>query len=456
MRHLSLPRFLIAGLTLVGFLGLTVGCDLDPANENNPTEEQTLSTAEGIRALAVGMQESYATDALNATIPRGVGITSREIAINNTFSNLVEMEAGGENLSTSNANVEAFWSNNYRVVGIAEDLIENAPQVSLAAGTQSGIVATSQVFKALALANVALAFEQAPTTTDRAGSASFVSRQEVLQESIALLSDALTTLNNTAPSTDFASNILSITVTGGDASRVEGLRNLIHAYQARLNLLAGNDQAAIDASNRVDPEVQVTFSYNDQSQNPFWQEFVQSGDLKPRENLGSDLIDPDDARIDFFTDPSDETSTPNGLEIEAPAGFFATASTSVPLFVPDEMILIRAEAKLNQGSPLSEVVSTIDSVRTDLGPAPYGITAGLQPYSQTGRPTTEAALRTEILRQRRAELYLQGLALADSRRLGPEVGDQENPSFSERARNFYPYPDQESRNNTNTPANPDF
>jgi hypothetical protein len=69
---------------------------------------------------------------------------------------------------------------------------------------------------------------------------------------------------------------------------------------------------------------------------------------------------------------------------------------------------------------------------------------------------TEASLQTEILRQRRAELYLQGLALADSRRLGPEVSDRDNPSFSERARNFYPYPDQESRNNPNTPENPDF
>jgi hypothetical protein len=338
---------------------------------------------------------------------------------------------------------------------MAEDLIANAPQVNLSAGTQSGVVATAQVFKALALGNLALAFEQAPTTTDLSGTASFEGRQEVLQEAIRLLNEALSTLNDTAPSDDFVANILGITVT--DASNpADGLRNVIHAYRARFNLLAGNDQAAINAANRVDPTIQVTFSYNDQSQNPFWQEFVQSGDLKPRENLGSSLIDSTDGRIDFFTDPSDETSTPNGLEIEAPAGFFATASTPVPLFVPDEMTLIRAEARLNQGAPLGEVVGIIDSVRTDLGPSPYGITANLQPYSQTGRPTTEAALRTEILRQRRAELYQQGLALADSRRLGPAVSDQENPSFSERARNFYPYPDQESRNNPNTPSNPAF
>lgn len=455
MYHGSLRRLLISGLASFGLLVLTVSCDLDPTNENNPTEEQTLSSAQGIRALAVGMQEFYATDALNSTIPRAVSITSREIAINNTFSNLVEMEAGGDNLSTSNANVEAIWSDNYRVVRMAEDLIENAPQVSLAAGTQSGIVATARVFKAMALGNIALSFKQAPITTNLDGTASFTSRQQVLQEAITLLNSALTEFNDTAPSDDFASSILSITVSG-NATSVEGLRNVIHAYRARFNLLAGNDQAAIDAANQVDPTVRVTFSYNDQSQNPFWQELVQSGDLALRDSLGSGLIESDDARIDFFTDPSDKTSTPNGLEIEAPDGFFTTASTPVPLFVPDEMTLIRAEAKLNQGAPLDEVVSAIDSVRTDLTPAPYGITAELQPYGQTGRPMTEAALQTEILRQRRAELYLQGLALADRRRLGSDVSDREDPSFSERARNFYPYPDQETRNNPNTPESPDF
>jgi hypothetical protein len=455
LRSTSLFRSLISGLALLALLVVPVSCDLSPTNENNPTEAQTLSTAEGIRALAVGMQEFYATDALNATIPRGVAITSREIAINNTFSNLVEMEAGGDNLSTSNANVEAIWSDNYRVVRMAEDLIENAPQVNLSAGTQSGIIATAHVFKALSLGNIALAFEQAPVTTDLSGTAPFEPRQEVLQEAITLLNDALSTLDSTAPSGDFASNLLSIAVSD-NATPVEGLRNAIHAYRARFNLLAGNDQAAIDAANQVDPAIQTTFSYNDQSQNPYWQELVQSGDLALRDSLGSDLIEPGDARIDFFTDPSDATSTPNGLGIEDPDGFFTTASTPAPLFVPDEMTLIRAEAMLNQDAPLSEVVSALDSVRTDLGPSPFGIEAGLPPYSETGRPMTEAALQTEILRQRRAELYLQGLALADSRRLGPEVSDREDPSFSERARNFYPYPDQESRNNPNTPESPDF
>jgi hypothetical protein len=64
---------------------------------------------------------------------------------------------------------------------------------------------------------------------------------------------------------------------------------------------------------------------------------------------------------------------------------------------------------------------------------------------------TSSALLTEIYRQRAAELYLQGLRWEDSRRLGRPGPPT---SLDERNRNFWPYPDQERRNNPNTPANP--
>lgn len=451
MQYSTLRRFLISSFVATGLLLVAVGCDLEPTNENNPTEEQTLTTAQGIRALTVGMQEFYATDALNATIPRATAITSREIAINNTFSNLIEMEEGGTGLPTSNVNIESIWSTNYRVVAMAEDILENAPDVSLAAETESGILATARLFKALSLGNVALAFEQAPTTTNRDETAEFVPRQQVIETALTLLNDALSTLDETSPSDDFQNNILA---TGLD------LRNTIHAYRARFNLLAGNFQAAVDAANQVDPTVTSQFNYDDQSQNPFWQEFVESGDLAPRDSFGSQLTDEGDGRINFFVNPDPATSTPNELPIEAPDGFYTSASSPVPLYVPGEMPLIRAEAKLKMNGPTQEVVDEIDQVRTDTPdddiPSPFGIAADLESYSQTGRPMTEEALRTEILRQRRAELYLQGTGLADSRRLGSEVSNQEDPGIFERNRNFYPYPDQESRNNPNTPESPDF
>jgi len=74
------------------------GCSLDITN--------------GLLALAVGMQQYYATTALPAVILYP-GVTSREVAINTTFANLVELEDGGPQLPNTNANVLALWSRLY-------------------------------------------------------------------------------------------------------------------------------------------------------------------------------------------------------------------------------------------------------------------------------------------------------------------------------------------------------
>lgn len=442
MQHSTLRHVLF--LALITGLLTAVGCDLSPTNPNNPSEEQVLTTAEGIRTITVGMQEFYATNTLDATITT-TGVTSREIAVNTTFANLIELEAGGMDLNSSNADIEAIWSSNYRVVGMAEDLIENAPDVNLSAGTQSGIVATAHLFKAMALGNVAGAFEQAPTQTTREGNAEFVPRRQVYQEAVNQLNTALSTLDSTPPSDDFTGNILATGL---------HLRNTIHAYRARFNLLAGNNQAAIDAANQVDPSAQSLFNYDDQSQNPVWVAFFQFANFAPRDSFGTRLTQPNDARLDHFTNSlPDSLSQANGLPIDQSA-VYRSRTAPLPLYVPGEMFLIRAEAKLNQDVALSEVIAEINAVRTKTAAEdPFGVGADLPSYDG---PETEAALRTEILRQRRAELYLQGLALTDSRRLGPEVSDQQNPGPYERSRDFYPYPDQERRNNPNTPPNPSF
>jgi hypothetical protein len=443
MQYRTLRPALLLAL-IAGLLLSAVGCDLSPTNPNNPSEEQVLTTTEGIRTLTVGMQEFYATSTLGATLTT-TGVTSREIAVNTTFANLIELEAGGTDLNSGNANVESIWSSNYRVLAMAEDLIQNAPQVNFTAGTESGVVATAHLFKAMALGNIAGVFEQAPIQTTREGNAEFVPRRQVYQEAVNQLNTALSTLDDTPPSDDFASNILA---TGLD------LRNTIHAYRARFNLLAGNSQAAIDAANQVDPAAQSTFNYDDQSQNPGWGAFFQSANFAPRDSFGTRLTLPGDARVDHFTNALvDSTSQGSGLPIDQSA-VYTSSTAPFPLYVPGEMPLIRAEAKLNQGAASSEVIAEINAVRTKTASEdPFGIGADLPPYDG---PETEAALRTEILRQRRAELYLQGLALADSRRLGPEVSDRQTPGPYERSRNFYPYPDQESRNNPNTPESPDF
>ena len=125
-------------LLIVG--GLLWGCDLNVANPNQAFEEQVLTTSDGIKALAIGMQRSYASNNVDAYV-RHPAITSRELAANTTFSNLIELEDGLGALTGANSGVHSIWSNSYRIIGMANDLIANAPEVPLAAGTRSGIVA---------------------------------------------------------------------------------------------------------------------------------------------------------------------------------------------------------------------------------------------------------------------------------------------------------------------------
>ena len=63
----------------------------------------------------------------------------------------------------------------------------------------------------------------------------------------------------------------------------------------------------------------------------------------------------------------------------------------------------------------------------------------------------QSAILDEIYRNRRVELYLTGLSLEDSRRFDRPGATETD---AERNRDYYPYPNSERDNNTNTPANP--
>jgi hypothetical protein len=437
--------YTIAVFGLVSSL-LFVGCELDFASPNAPTEPQALGTSDGIEATTVGMQGYYAEQVLEPKVLT-IGTTAREVTVTNTLSNLQQLEQGGTALPATNANVNRLWSRSYRVVRTAERLIENVRTVPFEEGTESGILATAHLFKAMALGTVAQGFEQGALTVDEDKDVEYVGRNEVLAEALNQLAEAERQINQVPPSEEFLQNILAPGI---------DLPNTISAYQARYNLFAGNYSEAIDAANAVDLEATSLLSFNDQTQNPIWNFIDVLGYYAPRDNFGSELTESGDQRLEFYTSPVDTTSDAGDpLPFEDVAGFADGTSTSFPLYVPGEMVLIRAEAKLRLDNfDAQDVVSELDKVRTKTANEdPLGVGADLSAYNG---PETEAALEEEILRQRRAELFMQGLALEDLRRLAGPVSNQSDPGDFERTRNFYPYPAQERRNNPNTPEDPGF
>ncbi|MCK6558177.1 RagB/SusD family nutrient uptake outer membrane protein [bacterium] len=427
-------------LALASMLLLVItACSLDVTNPNSASEDQVLTTRTGVIALAVGLQQNYAVSVMEPVILTP-GVTSGEIAINSTFTNLLELQDGGNQVTTGNGNVLALWARPIRVMSMANDLIASAPKVTLDPGTRSGIIALAHLYKAMAMGFLAQAFEQAPIDLDKDGRALFRPRQEVLAGAIGLLDAAAQLLAATPASNEFNTQILG---------RNFDLVNTINAMRARYNLMAGRHQPALDIAGSVNPAAKSVFTYDDRNPNPIYQLVFLNRNYAARDNFGSALVEPGDGRLGFYLTPADKTNpSPYNLPIDDLKGFFDAISKAIPVYLPGEMNLIKAEALVRLGR-LPEAVNEINAVRTKTTD-PFGVAAGLPAYSGA---VTETALLEEIYRQRSAELFMTGLHLEDSRRLSRPGPLEANP---ERNRNFYPYPDQERLNNPNTPPDPNI
>ncbi|PAU94126.1 hypothetical protein CK503_07895 [Aliifodinibius salipaludis] len=160
-----------------------------------------------------------------------------------------------------------------------------------------------------------------------------------------------------------------------------------------------------------------------------------------------------DARLDFYLSPDNSQSTPNGLPIDKVEGFYTSASDPIPVYLPGEMNLIRAEAYVNLDRP-GDAVNEIDNIRTKQpSQDAFGVGANLPAYSGG---TSDTELFEEIYRQRSAEMYLTGMRFEDARRLGRPVPSSDPALSAERNRVYYPYPTSERQNNPNTPENPEI
>lgn len=426
--------------------GMYISCETDFENPNAATVEQAFSSREGILAASVGLQQLYSTTGLRWVVETPA-ITTREGGITTTFQNMIELEDGGTGLPNFNSNVQGLWSSMLRIVKIAEDVEANAVNVNLEAGTQSALIAHAKLFKALAIGNLAQNFEQVVVVSNNDNLAEFVPRATGYQAAITLLNEAKSAIDENPVSAEFVN-----AVTLGNIN----LPNTINALLARYNLFAGNFDAAITAANAVDRESTSVFAYDVQNLNPIWSRvFLNNApNFKPRDNFGLPsefTFDPADGRISFYLVPLDETNQ-NGLPIDDLAGFFSVNTGSIPVYIPDEMNLILAEANLRKSNAdIGAATMALNEVLTDTED-PFGIEANLGPY--TGAATPEALL-SEIYKNRRAELFLTGLSLEDSRRFGrPQPSSTSMNYTEERNRNFYPYPDLERNSNPNTPDDP--
>ena len=125
---------------------------------------------------------------------------------------------------------------------------------------------------------------------------------------------------------------------------------------------------------------------------------------------------------DCAANPYNCKDTPNPLpanpsdSIIKPLRKYSTPNEAFPLYLPDEMKLIRAEA-LARKNQLAEAAVLINQVRTQTSSGVDEPVAGLPTLPATALDTQQEVLAA-IAYERRYELFMQGLRWEDTRRFG--------------------------------------
>jgi hypothetical protein len=415
------------------------GCKKNFDNPNAATQEQVLNSAKGLTGTAIGLQRIYSLG-LTSTIYNlntAVGFTTNEIALRNA-GNIAELQlsTGGATVDGTNAVLANLWITSNKIIYDANNVIAQAEQLN-DKGYASGLMGYTSIFKALSLGALSMNWEKVPDTIGL--NVTFSERIKGFNSAVIVIDNALAAISANPISTAFSSDI---STTGID------VLNTLYALKARYSLFTGNYVAALAAANMVNLTVKSTFNFEATNPNTIFQAVTSTNNIYQPVDSTLGLppgLQPDlaDKRIPFYT-----TINPTILPRYRFNGFWNATTTPIPVYLTDEINLIKAECLVRQTTPdLTGAKNILDAILKQ-APAqdPFGVGADIA-AGYTG-PVDAASLLTEIYRNRCIELYFTGLKLEDMRRF-------ERPT-SERKRNLFPYPFRERDGNPNTPPDPAF
>jgi hypothetical protein len=426
-------QYIIQSAFLLGIVSLT-SCKKEFVNPNAPTTDQVFSSSRGLVGANIGIQRTFSFG--GASVLYGVvtanAFTTNEVILMNS-GNIAEFQLsrGGANVDPTNAILANIWTNSNKVIYDANTVIKAAESLN-DKGYASGLIAHASILKAMAIGSMSMFWEKVPSTTG--ANVTFLDRSNGFANAIATIDNALSKISANPISASYVSDA----VAGIDYV------NTLHALKARYLLFSGKYADALTAANLVDLTKRSTFNYDAVSTNPIFT--VATATNNVYQPVDSTLGLPaalaptaGDGRIAFHT--SINTTVLPRFRIN---GFYNTTTTGIPLYLPSEITLIKAEASARTGN-LSAALTELNKVITKTTAAdPFRIGANL-PASTA---STADAILTEIYKNRCIELFMSGLKLEDMRRFGR--------ANAERKRNFFPYPFRERDGNINTPADPSF
>ncbi len=450
---------------LILLIGLSLfSCKKEFTDQNKIVMDEAYKIPEAYSGIVLGMTKEFTTNSLYRII-HAAGLTAREFGNMSTYETESQLVDGGPELTGVNSSISIMWRYLHKNRGIAENILANIDDLEFPNQAEAdafepkkhGYKAYAKLMQAITTGYMADYWEKVTLKNDPNNQATFSDRNTAYQTAITHIDEALALLNGQQDAIDYINGLVS-----NEFSIVD----VLYAFKARYEIELGNYQEAYDAADAVDLTKRSVWSYDGGTiKNPIYANTIYRGNkrrINPLDSLGltgNQTPELADARNDFYLDYKPGTSSSCGLPVDDPEGFWTSDTSPIPVYLPGEMLLIKAEAKARMNA-LTDAVTLIDQVRTK-DPANDVFDVGANLTGWTGDPTNQQAVLDEIYKNYAIELFLQGQRFPIHRRFYPNYLDNvdwNNVSRCslERLNNFYPYPDQERANNPNCPDDPAF
>jgi hypothetical protein len=402
-------------LALAASMACNTGLDL--TNPNAPTQEAALSSIDGVVGTELGMQDQFASS-VNTYVRAPALVTDEWGTASKALAADISLFTG-DGIDPSYGVVSDPYYVTYRIARTADVIIGAVPNLTgLGPAFAAGLTANAKLFKAMALGMAAQQYAQLPIDASVTGGTP-VPRAQAFAEVIRLLESARSDL---AP---YSNADLSVFTSRAVSSGFD-VRNTIDAMLARYYLFTGQYQQALDAANRVDLTKVSLLAYPDPDLNPIYNYSVVAGYVAPLKSWAQGA-EPNDKRVPFWVDTlaTPPKGNPPTLQL-AQFALYGTRNAPFPVYLPGEILLIKAEAEAQLGQ-LPQAIADINAVRTKSGTA---TTPGAQlPPLTAVQLATKDQILAQIAYERKYELFSQGLRWEDLRRLGSVIGLQPKVPF---------------------------
>ena len=385
-------------------------CKKDYGNLNSPTIEDFLknATRDELNNLVSGT-ESAMRNALSLYLDDAGTLGREGYRFSGSEPRYVTdlLGANSGTLSNSNFYITNPWAARYRVVKNCNVLIEAAGNSTLITAAQksayTGFAKTIKAYQFLLNLNLTYTNGIRIDVADPDHLGAVVTYTDALTAIAALLD---------AGKTDLGTAEVVFPLAGfGGFSNAAGLVQFNRALAARVAVYQKNWDAALSALNQSFFGLDKAFTLgvnhvfgtgSGDQLNPMFIPQNQTGEVRVAHPSYATDIEANDDRINKTT-VRNSTASLNGLSSGRDVWVYTSSTSVLPVIRNEELILIYAEVNIQKNN-LPEAVIAINKIRTG---------HNLPAYSGA---VSQAALITEMLKQRRFSLFYEGHRWIDMRR----------------------------------------